>query len=1007
MPDGHTSKHRNRKSVQLLNLSSQQEDSTSLDYSEDSDFVPVPLTAAARSTALSFATTSHLTQEGSSAEPVDSSKDARRHQGTSSSSKRNQQQGGRRSSVGQFFSSFTLQQPPSQIPRSMAMTAMSIISPRSSNYERLEGGMGPSRMPAQAKGWRRFGWKKFAVGAAALIFVVWLWGPRESRLDWQSVKEGIKKPLVGEGEVEWCVLSLFHFKSYDYAKPGGTAKQPLSFETDPDPRKTTFCTKPHDPSSHLVQYALMIDAGSTGSRIHVYKFNNCQDSPSYEYEVFKMTQPGLSSFAGKPLDAAKSLDVLLDEAVRVVPKELHHCTPVAVKATAGLRLLPGRQSNDILEKVEERIREKYDFQLPDHEPVVVMDGKDEGVYAWITANYLLGTISAGGSAKSKSSSDTYAVLDLGGASTQIVFEPNFTPKHPSGRLEEGEHKYDLDFGGKTYELYQHSYLGYGLMRARSHVHRLVDFMASIRPGATSKFHSIDQDGDGHPDLDVIPNPCLAKGTMREVEVKDEMTGKMKKVWMAGEDVGSFEACERVVQLVLAKDAVCEMKPCSFNGVYQPSLLDSFKNGKVLLLSYFYDRLAPLLPPKSSTPLKVETFASMAKTVCAGPDSWAKQEWSKDHELMEELEGRPEWCLDLTFMHALLRLGYEFEDERRIDIGKKIKNTELGWCLGATIAMLEWSAGSTSAAAPTCLFSSARHPFYYGPPLARLLRRVTPTLPLLHPAQPDTDNQPARHCQYFGVRKEDSDSPDFVPGIAAHETNSTSPKSRRKSVGMSAKKKKKTRELREGKRKEEEGTDVYSDSGIAEVVHCDRITPFGALHQHTTRAHYERFTDILPEFKVLRSLGIPILEDQNLEPPVRKLSSVELPALQRLNIVGHCNLCTNRALSSYEKVNLKTFLDRWGARLKALALRDEGTRRLSHAELRVGGMVTGKLIQALMITSTEGSPEPLLPRPRQRDSWRLSYHGACYVALGIHEHRVNPVTRRRRIWTRRARSGMLT
>ena len=55
--------------------------------------------------------------------------------------------------------------------------------------------------------------------------------------------------------------------------------------------------------------------------------------------------------------------------------------------------------------------------------------------------------------------------------------------------------------------------------------------------------------------------------------------------------------------------------------------------------------------------------------------------------MEELEGRPEWCLDLTFMHGLLRLGYEFGDEREVVLGKQIDGTELGWCLGATIAMV--------------------------------------------------------------------------------------------------------------------------------------------------------------------------------------------------------------------------------------------------------------------------------------------------------------------------------
>jgi len=56
--------------------------------------------------------------------------------------------------------------------------------------------------------------------------------------------------------------------------------------------------------------------------------------------------------------------------------------------------------------------------------------------------------------------------------------------------------------------------------------------------------------------------------------------------------------------------------------------------------------------------------------------------------MAELEGRPEYCLDLTFMHGLLRLGYEFKGEKTVRIGKQVDGTELGWCLGATIAMLE-------------------------------------------------------------------------------------------------------------------------------------------------------------------------------------------------------------------------------------------------------------------------------------------------------------------------------
>ena len=54
-----------------------------------------------------------------------------------------------------------------------------MFSPRSSNYERLEGGMGPSR-GAQP---RRFAWKKFALGAVVIVALVYFFGPRREDLD--------------------------------------------------------------------------------------------------------------------------------------------------------------------------------------------------------------------------------------------------------------------------------------------------------------------------------------------------------------------------------------------------------------------------------------------------------------------------------------------------------------------------------------------------------------------------------------------------------------------------------------------------------------------------------------------------------------------------------------------------------------------------------------------------------------------------------------------------------
>lgn len=120
-------------------------------------------------------------------------------------------------------------------------------------------------------------------------------------------------------------------------------------------------------------------------------------------------------------------------------------------------------------------------------------------------------------------------------------------------LEEGDHKYLLSFGGKTHTLYQHSYLGYGLMRARRSVHNLVGFMWDFRlDGHHATPGSI---GSGNDDAEPeIPNPCLSQGTKRKVKLDGGKWSDGFNATMSGADVGSFENCNRVVELVMAKDA---------------------------------------------------------------------------------------------------------------------------------------------------------------------------------------------------------------------------------------------------------------------------------------------------------------------------------------------------------------------------------------------------------------------------------------------------------------------
>ncbi|AQK70914.1 Apyrase 1 [Zea mays] len=110
------------------------------------------------------------------------------------------------------------------------------------------------------------------------------------------------------------------------------------------------------------RYAVIFDAGSSGSRVHVFRFDANLDLVRIgsEIELFVQIKPGLSHYANDPREAAESLFSLLDDAKRVVPAELRDQTPV--RATAELRNLDAQKSEAILQAVRDLLRKKSSFK---------------------------------------------------------------------------------------------------------------------------------------------------------------------------------------------------------------------------------------------------------------------------------------------------------------------------------------------------------------------------------------------------------------------------------------------------------------------------------------------------------------------------------------------------------------------------------------------------------------------------------------------------------------------
>lgn len=428
-------------------------------------------------------------------------------------------------------------------------------------------------------------------------------------------------------------------------------------------------------------YVVMIDAGSTGSRIHVYEFNTCVSPPQLLSEEFKMLNPGLSSFDTDTKGAAASLDPLLKVALEKVPKAKQGCTPVAVKATAGLRLLGQEKSDAILAEVRAHLENDYPFAVVEGNGISIMDGRDEGVFAWITTNYLLGNIGL------EEKIPTAAVFDLGGGSTQIVFEPDFGD---SETMADGEHKYKFTFGNRDFTLYQFSHLGYGLMEGRNKVNKVVlDSAIKNQELSLTKYESKKATKDVSGDVTIM-NPCIAPGVVAKDVVVQAGQEEFYVVNFKGPAEASGAQCRHIAESVLNMDSECTTGPCSFNGVYQPSLVKTFhRHSDMWVFSYFYDKTNPLGFPSSFT---VEELRDLTSTVCSGSNLW------KDvllGESVQALAEEPHWCLDLSFITAMLHTGYNIPLSRELKTAKKIANNELGWCLGASLPLLDSKTGGWS------------------------------------------------------------------------------------------------------------------------------------------------------------------------------------------------------------------------------------------------------------------------------------------------------------------------
>ncbi|KAI3926856.1 hypothetical protein MKX01_032771 [Papaver californicum] len=388
-------------------------------------------------------------------------------------------------------------------------------------------------------------------------------------------------------------------------------------------------------------FGIVIDAGNTVSRIHVFEFLNEGRIPFIGFDgkgskSFKV-RPALVEFADDPENAGSSILRLLKFAKKRVPKTQWKNTRVWLMASEGLRGVGLDASKAILDSCR-RVLRSSGF-LFENKWASLLTGQDEGVYAWVAANYALGTLGS-------DPQETTGIVELARFSVQVTFALREPAPMEFSRM--------ITLAGVTYNLYAQSTVTLGQDAAWKSVHN-----SNVLTSSSGS-------------LKEIASPCIPKGYGRTLSPSVAVDTSHKEL-LAPDSVGNFPACRFKASALLQKRSdECLHPPCETVSTLLPQL----RGKPVLPENFFYiSEFFGLVPKTTLTELE-----SAGRHYC--DDDWEKLK--DDHQGIDELD-LLRYCFSSAYIVALLHdgLGIPMND-KRIGFANQAESVPLDWTLGAFI-----------------------------------------------------------------------------------------------------------------------------------------------------------------------------------------------------------------------------------------------------------------------------------------------------------------------------------
>ncbi|XP_064130843.1 ectonucleoside triphosphate diphosphohydrolase 3 [Loxodonta africana] len=408
-----------------------------------------------------------------------------------------------------------------------------------------------------------------------------------------------------------------------------------------------------------LKYGIVLDAGSSRTTIYVYQWPaKKENNTGVVGQTFRcnVRGSGISSYGNNPQDVSKAFEDCMQKVKEQIPAHLHGSTRIYLGATAGMRLLRSQNetaSNEVLASIQNYFKSQpFDFR-----GAQIISGQEEGVYGWITANYLMGNFlekNLWHMWVHPHGVETTGALDLGGASTQISFAVEEKAGLNTSSIMQ------VSLYGYVYTLYTHSFQCYGRNEAEK------KFLAVLLQNSVTKTNLI--------------NPCYPQGytttftmshlfdSLCTLDLKPASYNPSDNITFKG--TGDPSLCRQKVASLFYFEACHDQEDCSFNGVYQPKIKGPF----VAFAGFYYTASALNL----SGSFSLDTFNSSSWNFCS-------QNWSQLPLLLprfEEVYARS-YCFSAHYIYHLLVNGYKFTKDTwpQVHFKKEVGNSSIAWSLG--------------------------------------------------------------------------------------------------------------------------------------------------------------------------------------------------------------------------------------------------------------------------------------------------------------------------------------